>query len=232
MKRGFLSITFLMFLATVLFAQEKTFSLPPNIQNSEPGLDKALQLMTAFSKNNEYSEEDIKVLVYYIGSDNHITLAEKEVLKAFKTNNVPFYVTNLESKLYMRVDKKLDSNAINFVNFMMNRLKTKDPNQVVGNYLFFQQHQRFFNYFIKNEYLQPQLKAQLEDYIGYLCEHSDKQEWDFLGKELENMVRRFYMDDISSYQKCKSLIYDVCDAVNKSKNYNIPVQQYNWVLNK
>ncbi|MBK7958440.1 MAG: hypothetical protein IPK03_10175 [Bacteroidetes bacterium] len=224
MKATLLFLNFI-FLASFVNAENLELSEKQIIRNADAGVYKTVRLMLHFTENAKLiTSSDMQNLISAFSSDQKISAVELKVLKQLEGNYAQFAIESPFTKQLLVINKTVASNAATALNFFWDRMnETRTNKDQIANYLYLHLPGRFFEYYYHHQDKSDEMVSILDEYMNYICQNSDKSEWNYLKTELSRIYVQINLGNKEKENEYRMMVQNSYKKVRVT--YDVPKVQ-------
>ncbi len=224
MKATLLFLNFI-FLASFVNAENLELSEKQIIRNAYAGVYKTVRLMLHFTENAKLiTSSDMQNLISAFSSDQKISAVELKVLKQLEGNYAQFAIESPFTKQLLVINKTVASNAATALNFFWDRMnETRTNKDQIANYLYLHLPGRFFEYYYHHQDKSDEMVSILDEYMNYICQNSDKSEWNYLKTELSRIYVQINLGNKEKENEYRMMVQNSYKKVRVT--YDVPKVQ-------
>ena len=224
MKAILILINFL-FLAIFANAENLELNEKQVIRNADASVYKTVRLMLHFTENARLiTSTDMQNLIAAFSADQKISATELKVLKQLEGNQAQFAIESPFTKQLLVINKTIEANAETALNFFWDRMSANRTNKdQIANYLYLHLPGRFFEYYYHHQDKSDEMATILDEYMNYICQNSDKSEWNYLRTELSRIYTQINLGNKEKEAEYRLLVQNTFKKVRVT--YDVPKMQ-------
>mgnify|MGYP006910361535 FL=1 len=163
-------------------------------------------------------------LIAAFSADQKISATELKVLKQLEGNQAQFAIESPFTKQLLVINKTIEANAETALNFFWDRMSANRTNKdQIANYLYLHLPGRFFEYYYHHQDKSDEMATILDEYMNYICQNSDKSEWNYLRTELSRIYTQINLGNKEKEAEYRLLVQNTFKKVRVT--YDVPKMQ-------
>ncbi|MBK7958441.1 MAG: hypothetical protein IPK03_10180 [Bacteroidetes bacterium] len=215
------------FLFLAIFANAENLELNEKqvIRNADASVYKTVRLMLHFTENARLiTSTDMQNLISAFSADQKISATELKVLKQLEGNQAQFAIESPFTKQLLVINKTIAANAETALSFFWDRMSANRTNKdQIANYLYLHLPGRFFEYYYHHQDKSDEMATILDEYMNYICQNSDKSEWNYLRTELSRIYTQINLGNKEKEAEYRLLVQNTFKKVRVT--YDVPKMQ-------
>lgn len=176
----------------------------------------------------EFNQDDMNKLVTVFCSDEKVDKNEVGTLRALQQKITPIYILCNADKKQFRIMKMVNENGMKVLDNFFSRAKLRTPREATANLLYFHLPEKFFDFYLSHDDTAHAIDSSLYDYVSYLANVSDKQDWLFFRNEVKFLYSATQTGNNFMDERHRKLILNACTRVVTENNLPIKKMHYEY----